>query len=171
MIQMDEGSLPDYVYTGKKWNMWDEKDKWYVEPMLLDLFRDINDELFDNKIVEPSFLVFSKFCFKKGIIRTFGTFQCNADWCYPGSESNYGIYISIEDYLIRGMESIKKILLHEMIHAYLWQIHKGYSDGDRDFIYYSGWYKSELYHKNLSYNPELEDTKETINLYQHEVIW
>ena len=169
MIEMNDDSLPTFVYTGNKYKYWDTRIiPEYQEEILLQLFRELNEEMFDNSIKEPSFIIFSKFCFKAEVIRTFGTFQRYNEFCHPGNEYKYGIYISVEDYLIRGIESVKKTLIHEMIHAKLWQERKQYHDGDVDFIYYSGWYKSELYHESLSYSPELEKVKSVIDFeYKH----
>ena len=157
---MNTSYKPDYVYTGNFGKYWDTKS-WdeieYRDSMLLDLFDKFNEEMFNNELKRPHFLIFSKFCFKRETINTFGFFQF---WKKNKSDTlHYGIYISIEEYLILGQEQVEDTLKHEMIHAYLEQNNKGSHDSHSDFIYMCGWHHVSLFGKSLDYHPDMKEVK------------
>ena len=157
---MNTSCKPDYVYTGNLGKYWysEENKKEYHEPILLDLFDKFNKEMFNNELKRPRFLIFSKFCFKKETINTFGYFQYSSKKHITGN-LYYGIYISVEQYLISGQKEIEDTLKHEMIHAYLEQNNKPSNDSASDFIYMCGWHHVSLFGKSLDYHPDMKEVK------------
>ena len=153
---MNTDYKPKYVYAGKYNEIWKNRSiscPNEIDTLLISIFRRLNKDKFNNTLPEPNFIMFAKYCFMQDIIRVFGRIH----WSDNG---RFGISISIEDYLMRGEDSIEKIVLHEMVHLYCKVHSKNVRDGSIDFCYYSGWFKSELYHEPLNF----EDNDKLINI-------
>ena len=136
----------------------------FIKRTLVIVLEDSMDtQLINILLKRPHFLIFSKFCFKRETINTFGFFQF---WKKNKSDTlHYGIYISIEEYLILGQEQVEDTLKHEMIHAYLEQNNKGSHDSHSDFIYMCGWHHVSLFGKTLDYHPDMKEVKQITKRY------
>ena len=133
--------IPGFVYTGNKYGYGREGIRTeYKDELLFKLWNELNSFKFNGELTSPNFIIFAKTCFKGRDINSYGYFQSTE------ISRKCGIVIGIEDYYHNGIESIKKILLHEMVHQYLWQNNKEKGDNTESFVYYCGWFRAELYH-------------------------
>jgi hypothetical protein len=155
---------PEFVYTGNKYKYWNGHCPDHKDTLLINMWRKINKELFDNSLNEPNFIVFSKFCFKEDRIKTHGLFQ------YSRTNKDCGIYISMEKYFMFGDEGILNTLKHEMVHQYLFQNDiSDRSHNSINFIYHMGWFRVNLETKWFKVSKEckeyMEDRQLVIDLW------
>ena len=132
---------PEFVYTGLKYGYFGEgvitKHK---DEFLFQIWKELNEEVFNDELPVPTFLAFAKTYFRKSKTRDAGYFH-RAKY-----DNRYGICISIERYFMNGIEAVRRILLHEMVHTYCWIKGLEHNDNTVDFIYHCGWFKAELSH-------------------------
>jgi hypothetical protein len=132
-------------YAGKRYGYRKifPEDKWEKNPVLLEWFRELNEEKFSGKLPEPKFLIFSEENKKTNKLKIGGSIETWMDTeGFP--KRCYGIYISVEIYLYSPEQS-RKTLLHEMVHEYCKENLLDWNDGSVDFIYNCGKFGAELY--------------------------
>lgn len=147
---------PDFVYTGNKWGYVKKGKPFPInrDSFLLNIWKELNQEVFNGVLHLPDFIVFAKYCFQTDKINIFGGFQSRVN--VNSYEKSCGITISYEYYLARGIKGMREIILHEMVHQYCFQNNKNTNDNSIDFVYYSGWFRSKLHFRKITVTEEIK---------------
>ena len=144
--------IPEFIFRGNKGKYWKNRENApnHKDKLLITLWKKFNKDIFEDSLIEPEFIIFSKFCFKNDRVKTHGYFQFSLN----PLNRDCGIYISFEKYYMLGITGIENTLKHEMVHQYLHQNKLNSRDNSVDFVYYMGWFRVSLKTKSIKATEE-----------------
>jgi hypothetical protein len=125
--------------------------EWGFDDELVELFNQLNREIFTNKLfsnkISNSALPLPKALYYKELMPKSNSSTSGGKFWSKSTEydnSRARILISYEYRVIYGVETVKNILLHEMVHWWCYYNRLPYDDNDKEFIFWLGWFHGSI---------------------------